>query len=136
MTDTFRPVVFWTAALALLLAAGCGRPMGDVSGTVTFRGEPLALGTIAFINLDGSVAQGNIEDGLYRIAKVPVGAAKITVSAHPSPIPPNMLANVQAAPAYHKKFVPIPERYQDADQSGLTYTVVRGKQTHDVPLMP
>ena len=121
----------------MLLAAGCGgRPMGDVSGTVTFRGEPLALGTIAFMSADGSVVQGNVQDGVYHIAKVPLGLAKITVFAHPSPIWPNMVDQVQAPPAFRKKFVPIPERYQNADQSGLTYTVVRGKQTYDVPLTP
>ena len=47
-----------------------------------------------------------------------------------------MVDQVQAPPAFRKKFVPIPERYQGADQSGLTYTVVRGKQTYDVPLTP
>ena len=57
MTEMLRCVV-WIPALVMLLAAGSGgRPMGDVSGTVTFRGEPLALGTIAFMNADGSVAR-------------------------------------------------------------------------------
>ena len=127
----------WISVLSTLLAFGCGtRPMGDVSGRVTFRGEPLALGTITFINSDGSAAQGNVEDGSYRVAKVPVGLAKITVFAHPSPVPPQMLDRVQTPPAFRRKFVPIPERYQSVDHSGLTYTVVRGKQTHDVPLTP
>ncbi len=110
--------------------------MGEVSGRVTFGGEPLALGTITFINSDGSVTQGNVEDGSYRIAKVPVGPAKITVSAHQSPIPPQMLDKVQAPPAFHRKFVPIPQRYQRIDHSGLTYTEVLGKQTFDEALTP
>ena len=130
-----RPV--WIPVLAMLFASGCGgRPMGEISGTVTFRGERLALGTITFISADGSVAQGNVEDGLYHIAKVPIGAATIAVFAHPSPIPPNLLDQVRPPPAYRKKFVPIPQRHHNADQSGLTYKVVRGKQTHDVPLVP
>jgi hypothetical protein len=126
-----------TAALALLLVAGCGgRPMGEVSGTVTFRGEPLALGTITFISHDGSVWRANVEDGAYRVPKVPVGPAKIMVSAHASPIPPNLVEKVQPPPAYRKPYVPIPDRYQDADRSGLSYTVIRGKQKHDVALTP
>ena len=133
--DMFRRLAWFPSWM--LFAPGCGgRPMGDISGTVTFRGERLALGTITFINADGSVAQGNVEDGLYHIAKVPVGAVTIAVFAHPSPIPPSMLDQVRPLPAFRKKFVPIPKRDQNADQSGLTYTVVRGKQTHDVPLVP
>jgi hypothetical protein len=126
----------WIPALSLLFAFGCsGRPTGDVAGRVTFRGEPLALGTITFVGRDGSAA-GNVEDGFYHMAKVPVGLAKITVFAHQSPIPPQMLDQVQPPPAFRRKFVPIPGRYQVADRSGLTYTVVRGKQTHDVALVP
>ena len=124
----------WIPALSLLFGCG-GHPTGDVSGRVTFRGEPLALGTITFAAPGRSVS-GNVEDGFYHLAKVPLGPAKITVFAHQSPIPPQMLDKVQAPPAFRRKFVPIPGRYQTADGSGLTYTVVRGKQTHDVALVP
>jgi hypothetical protein len=126
-------------ALALPLLAGCGgKPMGEVSGTVTFEGQPLALGTITFFGHDGTVWHGNVLDGAYRVPKVPIGLAKITVSAHPSPIPAIMIDKIQPPPppAYRKPYVPIPDRYQDADHSGLTYTVTQGVQTHDVQLMP
>ena len=34
------------------------------------------------------------------------------------------------------KYVPIPARYSDAGQSGLTYTIQAGPQTHDLELEP
>jgi hypothetical protein len=130
---------FWIPAAALLLAAGCGgKPTGELSGLVTFNGQPLALGTITFICQDGTVARGNIMDGAYHVEKVWVGPTKITVFAHPSPYLKEMLEKMQPPPppALWKEYVPIPERYQDPDQSGLSYEVVRGKQTHDVSLTP
>ena len=75
-------------------------------------------------------------DGLYHVAKVATGSAKITVFAHPSPIPAMMLDEIEAPPALRKKFVPIPSAIRREDDSGLAYTVVRGKQTHDVSLTP
>jgi hypothetical protein len=132
----FRFVIL-TLALPLVAACG-GRPMGEVSGTVTLDGQPLALGTITFFSQDGTVWRSNVLDGAYRVAKVPVGPVKITVFAHPSPIPAVMLDQIQPPPppAYRKPYVPIPDRYQDPDKSGLTYTVTRGTQTHDVALTP
>ena len=76
------------AASLLALTAGCGKPStGEVSGKVTFRGEPVSSGTIAFIGADGRVTSAMIEGGSYQLAKVPLGPARITVFAAPASMP-------------------------------------------------
>ena len=130
------------AASLVALIAGCGKPStGEVSGKVTFRGEPVASGTIAFVGADGHVTSGMIEGGTYRLAKVPLGPARITVFAAPAsmPIVPLEMIKKGTAPPPRppqKKRAPIPTRYQDARQSGLTYTVIPGQQSHDIVLEP
>jgi hypothetical protein len=134
MTSRFAAIL-WFLALALLLA-GCNRkPTGDISGMVKYQGKSLPLGMIAFLGQDGHVTRGNIEDGVYHAVKVPLGPVKVTVFANASPVPPHMVDQFQSLPpAYRRPYVPIPERYQDPDTSGLSYTVVRGPQTYDVEL--
>lgn len=126
-------------SLSLLLLNSCGgRPTGVVSGEITYKDQPLSLGTVAMIAEDGTVASGMINDGRYNIENVPVGPVKITVHVYP---PSPMMAPPTGPVAGSKQkpllvFVPIPDRYADASRSGLTYTVVKGPQTHDVALGP
>lgn len=126
-------------SLFVLLLTSCGgRPTGVVSGKITYNGQPVSLGTVAMIADNGTVASGMISDGKYQIENVPVGSVKITVTVYPpSPMmhpPTGPAAGVQQKPL--PPFVPIPDRYADAARSGLTYTVVRGPQTHDIALKP
>ena len=129
------------AASVLVLVGGCGKPLtGEVSGKVTFRGEPVNSGTIAFIGDDGRVTSAMIEGGSYH-AKVPLGPVRITVNAGAAgmPIVPLDVIKKGTAPLPKgppKKPTPIPKRYQDARQSGLSHTVVPGKQCYDVVLQP
>ncbi len=75
------------AASVLVLVGGCGKPStGEVSGKVTFRGEPVNSGTIAFIGDDGRVTSAMIEGGSYH-AKVPLGPVRITVNAGAAGMP-------------------------------------------------
>ena len=69
-------------ALAFSLGCGPGDGMADVSGKVTFKGEPLAKGAIAFFPLSGDAPTtgGNIENGAYSV-RVPPGEMKVTISA-------------------------------------------------------
>ena len=112
----------WVLAAGLVLTNGCGgRPVGDVSGKVTFGGKPLAFGMIAFVAADGAVASGNVHDGSYHVAKVPAGAAKITVQAFAPPLPlgtPDRAQHSSRPQTPRKEFTPIPARYQDARDVG------------------
>lgn len=132
---------------ALVALLGCsGPPGGTVKGRVTFKGEPVVLGTIAFHGADGRVASGSISGGAYCVEKVSVGPATLTVQAHPpaglllpppgetGPSPES--ATQFAAALARRKFVALPARYADKNTSGLTYAVQNGGQTHDVSLEP
>ncbi|MEA1951645.1 MAG: hypothetical protein U9N87_09680 [Planctomycetota bacterium] len=124
--------------LVLLLNSCGGRPTGVVSGKITYNNQPLSLGTVAMIAEDGTVASGMISDGRYKVEEVPVGPAKIMVHVYP----PSPMMHPPTGPAAGAKqkprltFVPIPDRYTDASRSGLTYTVAKGPQTHDLVLGP
>ncbi len=124
--------------LVLLLSSCGGRPTGDVSGKISYNNRPLSLGTVAMIAEDGTVASGMISDGQYKVEGVPIGPATIIIHVYPpSPMmhPPTG-PEAGAKPKPRLIFVPIPDRYSDASSSGLTYTVAKGQQTHDLALGP
>jgi hypothetical protein len=143
-----------SAVLLLLMAVtGCGSGTADISGRVTYQGKPLPAGAVIIHGANGKVQSGPISaDGTYAIYKAPVGDVKIAVVT-PKPPPPQPAAtpgmkrskgggrkHPGAAEAHPPppvdKFVPIPERYKDPEQSGLTFTLKSGSQTIDLDLQP
>ncbi|HTU92419.1 MAG TPA: hypothetical protein VMF69_20225 [Gemmataceae bacterium] len=78
------------------------------------------------------------QDGSYQADNVPAGPAKIAVRVPKvaNVVPPNMdpakvpepMKSMMSMP----KPVPIPDKYADPEKSGLGYTVVGGKQDHDI----
>ncbi len=114
-----------------LLSGGCGRNRGPervvVSGTVTFKGEPVANGTIRFVPDPSSgmpTAGTVIKDGKYnaeRFGGVPVGTHKVQIEA--------MRAVKLGPPAKPGEPVPlrsegfikyIPKKYNDNTQLEIT----------------
>lgn len=73
-------VLFFTASIS-----GCGRAKNPVSGTVTYRNQPLAAGYITFFptNGTGTSLGANVDDGRYQIADVPPGPYRILVTVRP-----------------------------------------------------
>jgi hypothetical protein len=133
------------AALLLLATVGCGRKTGSISGKVSYNGKPLPSGSVAIYGEAGGVASSQIEgDGSYTIQRAPLGPAKLTVVTprpHAQPrrsgrdrAPSKGPGGEQRAAAPEPKPVAIPEKYQDPQQSGLTYTVKPGDQTFDIDL--
>jgi len=143
--------------LATLSAVGCGGGTGTVTGKVTYNGNPLKGGEVWYVSeASKQTLSAQIgEDGTYTVNQVPVGPAKIVVKTK------QLLVQAYAGPpagrggagkgkepkhtnegGYEKpsnedakrKFVAIPTRYEDAETSGLTYTVRRGSQNNDVKL--
>jgi hypothetical protein len=111
--------------LALILAGCAGETVGTITGTVTFKGRPLPDGIVSFVTDKGQVVTGRFRGGNYILEKVPVGPVRITVRQIVDPLAQNAKASgVQE----------IPLRYRSADDSRLTYTVVGGRQTHDLEL--
>jgi len=145
---------WWLGALALfvvfgLVGCGGGGGKGTVSGKVTYKGTPLKGGRVAFLTSNKQNAVAEIgEDGSYTAINVAPGPAKISVST--SYLKENPLGRVrnqppkgqQAPEGYQmssggtdvKRYVKIPDQYESADTSGLTYDVKSGNQTHDIDL--
>ena len=123
--------------LSLLLVAlvvGCGDagpPLAEVSGIVTYDGQPLPTGTITFVpqGADLPYAYATIQgDGTYYAETpeygngVPVGNHKVMISAMKDMGPE---APVELL---------IPSKYSSDQSSGLTANVVEGENTINFPL--
>jgi len=141
----------------MALSVGCStntKARGTVKGKVTFSGTPLPSGTVAFYGANNTLGSASIEkDGTYAIPDAPLGQVRISVTV-PKPPPPGMMGPGMAAsksiksvdpesgksislvPSEQTKIVPIPEKYASPDSSGLTFTVEKGEQTHDIKLTP
>jgi hypothetical protein len=124
-----RRSLAWLAVV--LLASGCGIGYGDVSGTVKYNGAPVAGGTITFYDSTGQPVSGEIKsDGTYAVKHVATGLARITVVA-----PLNIeFPGMGGAKTGEPKPQPLPPKYGDPEQSGLTLDVHTGSQTKDIPL--
>jgi hypothetical protein len=126
-------------AVSLVIASGCSKPVGNVSGKVTLQGKALPGGYVNFScegdtpTVKTSVIQ---EDGSYAITGMPVGTAKIAVQGVLGPQGPGSKTGGPGgtAPPGGRKTVFVPPQYGNADKSKLTYDVTSGAQTHDIVL--
>ncbi len=129
-----EPWTFLAAWFLLLFVAGCGHsPLdGRVEGVVTVAGKPLPCGTVVFYPVGGGPpAYGEIDAHGHYVATTGSqrgllsGQYRVTVFS------------VGQSPDL-KHFVPgprlAPERFSNADRSGLTYTVKPGRNHYDIPL--
>jgi hypothetical protein len=134
------------AALVLLAGAavGCGKST-TVSGKVTHKGKLVTSGDVLFLSEDGRETRGPIgADGTYTARGVPVGPAMVGVDNPPpaapsgSGLPPSKDTSndpeVKEMKERAARYVATPKQYRDPKQSGLTYTVQSGSQTHDIDL--
>lgn len=110
---------------SLLLLSGCSRgpTLGKVSGTVTYKGQPLKEGTITFIPADGRSATGKIVDGKITDVTcfetndgVPVGSNKVLIQAI-----------VPGADMYAPVKSLIPDRYGSLEKSDLKAEISAGE---------
>ena len=135
---TFIPRAASAVALvgaAVLLAAGCnsGEKPLDVSGKVTFKGEPVAEGSVQFIDdRTGRGAEVDLGPGGSYKASLFAGQYKVVVT------PPYMVDESKGGPPnpYYKKVKNIPAKYHSTDTSGLTAADSPDKTTHDFDLNP
>src|SRR5436305_5324907 len=68
--------------------AGCGAGKGDLSGTVTYQGKKVVLGTVVAVGSNGIPQTVNIsEEGTYAVKDLPAGPIKFAVH---SPEPKNL----------------------------------------------
>lgn len=76
-----RGLSLGTTVGMIVLIAGCGRPVGTVSGKVTFMNKPVKGGNVTLVSTEGlQSCTGDItEEGGYTIANVTAGAYKVCV---------------------------------------------------------
>jgi hypothetical protein len=135
-----RPVLL--LGLALLCASGCASsvPAGQLTGTVYDGDEPLRSDehyawAVQLVGSDGAKAGGPVGiDGSYVVDDPPVGPVRIAVVGSQrgglyskSDKRPTLGAGHTAR---EKRLAP----FKDPEKSGLSFTVTRGKQQHDVRL--
>jgi hypothetical protein len=136
------------AGFGLLLAltgVGCGG-VGNVSGKVTYDGKAVTYGTVVVYASDGRPVYAEIQkDGTYDAQNVATGETKFTVHSPDPSIPQQDLKkrgggdsdrkpeDPKPTPA-GKKWFPIPGKYGDPLQSGLSLKVVRGNNPFDIDL--
>jgi hypothetical protein len=138
------------AALAVIFAAGCGKPTGIVSGKVYYRDKLVKSGTVTFVTLDGKTGGRSdiAEDGSYSIPDLPLGDVRIVVetkSMKPNAMQARARANLpkNAPPegaeylgggSSEDRYVQIPDKYSEVGTSGLMYTVLGGPQVFKIEL--
>jgi hypothetical protein len=125
-------------ASMLFVVAGCGAGQGNLSGTVTYKGKPLALGSVVIAGSDGAVKSGEINsDGAYEVKGITAGSIKITVSC-PDPgamqFHPRKKDSKAPPPKDRSKWFAIPQDYNDFNKSGLTFKLKRGANSHNIDL--
>jgi hypothetical protein len=111
------------ALIGFLTGCGGGGPeLATVTGTVTYKKEPLKQGTIVFHPENGRPATGKIVNGqILDVATnksgdgVTVGANKVTISARENP-----------DDMYNEKSL-IPQKYNDFKKTNLSADIKSGK---------
>jgi hypothetical protein len=133
----------------LVVAPGCAKPVGDVSGKVTVKGQNLEYGTVTYMASDGTGYQGEIQpDGSYSIKGIPLGAAKIAVTSIDPEFTNKMKAQVEKmrnqkekptlqtdmAKYDISKYRKAPEKYGNPESSELQFDVKPGQNKKDIDI--
>ena len=138
----------------MFAVAGCwgkAQPTGTVSGKVTYKGNPVPAGSlVTFVSDQGGAALGTVDSsGRYQLmfaGKPNVPALKYNISVtFPGVIGPEMTDEderkyMAGDPATIAKFAhkppttPIPKKYADEFNSGLSFQIKAGANTFDIEL--
>jgi hypothetical protein len=143
-----RRIPFMT--MLALGAVGCGGSNAKVEGTVTYQGRPLVLGSVMLfanndasrvggINSDGTFSVEGLSAGTYRIAVTSVERKKKkklqrTNTGEPISEEPSSNSDEGKTAASTPGWFPIPERYGNVDESGLSVSVGKGTLQFDIKL--
>lgn len=136
-----------SACVVLAVLAGCGGPDGpemvDISGTVTYKGEPIKDGAIRFLPQEGTEARVTpvmIVDGQYSASGktgLAVGSYKVEFHSYET-----ATAQASSDPAQEGEIIPamiqkkelLPEKYYRDPQETITIEPGSGSITKDFQL--
>jgi hypothetical protein len=127
-----------------LTLVGCGREGPErvpLSGTVTFRGEPVEKGRIYFFPAEGTMAPmsgGHIAQGRYVVEHkggVPVGTHRVEiVGFRPDPRYAHLAQETSDVEDELPEEQYIPEKYNKSSELQLTIPAGSGPMTEDFAL--
>jgi hypothetical protein len=127
-----------TVSVVLLLLVGCGKsnPRGGVlSGTVTYKGQPVNSAALRLYPSSGGEAQPIMipvgPDGTFRTADVPEGDYKVVVQGTGAAAGSSSGGGAPGAP---KPTIPFPPKYKQPQTSDLTCKVGKGEQALNLEL--
>lgn len=129
-----RNLTVLSAVVALsTLPAGCSpKPEPKetvVTGKVALDGEVLTMGEVVFENMDGTASGlGEIgADGTYRVPSVPLGKVRAAVRtsnyAQYAGAEKKIGGKAITMGGREGKYVPVPQKYEDPQTSGLEYDI-------------
>lgn len=107
-----------------------------LEGTIKYNGETVQMAQINVLSEKGQ-SLGVIEDGRYKVERVPLGDIKIGINTEAERgnfIGQSMARSKGVSTGPALKFIALPAKYWDADTSGVTTTVKKGKNTFDIVL--
>jgi len=131
---------------------GCSKPVGDLTGHVTYKERLLSFGWVKLLGSDGLFRDAKIEaGGTYRFSGVPVGEAKFTVSCVDPKIQdavrgligkrgdgndkkPTEQGALKPAEDPFAKYYLVPREYEDVTKTKLTFELQPGPNTFDINL--
>jgi hypothetical protein len=120
--------------LPIVFLSGCGGGTGTVKGKITVNGKPLPNGQITFLSQVGNrdPFSAAIVDGEYTTSEIPVGKARIIIIPAVDTGDPGGTVkgggDVDPVARSSKKagYFDVPERYQNAETSGLEIMIKKG----------
>lgn len=138
LSSTFTAGRLALGLLVSLAVGGCGGsttytydgPTGQVSGKVTYKGQPVTEGQIIFQTIHGGAVGQLGEGGAYSLSfkgqpAIPVGQHKVSIK------PPKGPPVVGEDAPVTVKHPMIPDQYQLTSTSDLTASVKEGENTLD-----
>jgi len=122
-------LVLPVAVLALVGCGGSGKAKGSVSGQVTHNSQPVTEGEVHFFSKErGAGAVAKIDGSGKYATELETG--KYVVHVTP---PPPIAGDPKLGPP-KASASKIPQKYRDAEKSGLSLTVVEGKNDYPIDL--
>jgi hypothetical protein len=124
-------------SVGLLLVVGCkGKPptTGDLTGTVTYNGQP--VNDAALMLYAGNAEESSFvipvsEQGTFTTTSVPPGEYKVVVAGRAGG---TVGGTAGAQAAANKPTIAFPKKYKDKRTTDLTVNVVAGAQKRDFEL--
>lgn len=118
----------------IVAVAGCssgGVKKVTVSGTVSYKGQPVRSGILQFVGPEGAYSAANIQsDGSFTITDVVPGEVKVGVMEAPGGSGSSSGEKGRPAP----KPVDLPDKYRSPETSGLKYTITPDTRQLDIKI--